>query len=41
MDLRWTRSRVGLDVLPVVDALAAPSQPLGIFQVLVGPLQGS
>jgi hypothetical protein len=37
----WNRSRVGLDVLPVVDALAAPPQPLGLSQVLVGALQGS
>jgi hypothetical protein len=38
---RWSRSRVGLDLLPVVGALAAPPQHLGLSQVLAGPLQGS
>jgi hypothetical protein len=38
---RLIRNRVGLDLLPVVDALAAPPQPLGLFHVLAGPLQGS
>jgi hypothetical protein len=38
---RWIHSRVRLDLLPVVDALAAPPQPLGLSHVLAGPLQGS
>ena len=38
---RWNHSRVGLDVLPVVDAFAAPPQHLGLSQVLAGPLQGT
>jgi hypothetical protein len=37
---RWSRNRLGLDLLPVVDALAAPPQHLGLSQVLDGPLQG-
>jgi hypothetical protein len=36
---RWSRTRLGLDLLPVVDALAAPPQHLGLFQVLAGPLK--
>jgi hypothetical protein len=28
--LRWSRSRVGLDLLPVVDALSAPPQHIGL-----------
>jgi hypothetical protein len=35
---RWNCSRVGLDILPLVDALAAAPQPLGLSQVLVGPI---
>jgi hypothetical protein len=35
---RWNRSRVGLDLLPVMDALATPSQHLGLSQVLTDPL---
>jgi hypothetical protein len=38
---RWSPSRVGLDLLPIVAALAAPPQHLGLSQVLVGPLQGT
>jgi hypothetical protein len=38
---RWSRSRVRLDLLPVVAALAAPPQHLGLSQVLAGPLQGT
>jgi hypothetical protein len=38
---RWSRSRVGLDRLPVVGTLAAPPQHLGLSQVLAGPVQGS
>jgi hypothetical protein len=38
---RWSRSRVGLDLLPVVGALAAPPEHLGLSQVLAGPRQGS
>jgi hypothetical protein len=30
---RWSRGRVGLDLLPVVGALAAPPQHLGLSQV--------
>jgi hypothetical protein len=37
---RWSRSRVELDLLPVVGALAAHPQHLGLSQVLAGPLQG-
>jgi hypothetical protein len=35
---RWSHSRVGLDLLPVVAALAAPPQHLGLSQVLAGDL---
>jgi hypothetical protein len=38
---RWSRSRVGLELLPVVAALAAPTQHLGLSQVLACPLQGT
>jgi hypothetical protein len=38
---RWSRGRVGLDLLPVVAALAAPLQHLGLSQVLAGPIQGT
>jgi hypothetical protein len=40
-NLRWSRSRVGLDLLSIVVALAAPPQHLGLSQVLVGPLQST
>jgi hypothetical protein len=36
---RWSRSRVRLDLLPVVAALAAPPQHRGLPQVLDSPLQ--
>jgi hypothetical protein len=38
---RWSRSRVGLDLLPIVAALAAPPQHLGLSQVLAGTHQGT
>jgi hypothetical protein len=38
---RWSHSRVRLDLLPVVGALAAPPQHLGFSQVIAGPRQGS
>jgi hypothetical protein len=38
---RWSRSQVGLDLLSVVGALAAPPQHLDLFHVLASPLQGS
>jgi hypothetical protein len=34
-------SRVGLDLLPIVDVLAAPPQHLSLFQFLDDPLQSS
>jgi hypothetical protein len=36
---RWNRVRVGLDLLPVVDAFADPPQHLS--QAFVDPLQGT
>jgi hypothetical protein len=38
---RWNHSRVRLDLLPVVDALADPPQYLSLFQVLDGLIQSS
>jgi hypothetical protein len=36
---RWNRVRVGLDLLPVVDAFADP--PRHLSQAFVDPLQGT
>jgi hypothetical protein len=38
---RWSRSRVRLDLLPIVGDLAAPPEHLGLSKVLAGPRQGS